>query len=128
MKISRIYLTKNPSIYPLIVLVILLFLFIYLKSNSFKSSSISEQIAINTVKNLPEVKKILTYKNAFIRAETRNDKIYYYVQIGTINDSHTATSNWYKVDSYTGRIVCSMFLYDKNGKFLGSGETKKLCL
>lgn len=114
-----------------VLLLILLTLGFLLLSNSKKQTAnnyITEQQAINTVKSLPEVKQLLTYKNSFVWIGKRDDKNYYYVQTGTLTDSHTATSNWYKLDSKTGKIVCSMFLYDQQGKFIGSGETKELCI
>lgn len=121
----------------ILLVAVLLLLGIYL-SISYKKQAperyifITQQQAINIIKDLPEVENYLDEKNTFIRAEERGTD-YWVVQVGSINKStedtppHTATFNWYKIDK-TGKIVCSMFIYDKKGKFLGSGETKSVCI
>ncbi|MDO8658157.1 MAG: hypothetical protein Q7K55_05425 [Candidatus Levybacteria bacterium] len=123
-------------------LIILCFLFVLfsfslLLINNFSNKTISKQQAVSIVKNLPEVKTYLKMLNNvkagfFVNAEERvGENNYLHVQvaevvvdskIGEEYISHTATFNWYKVDKTSGKIICSMFLYDKNGKYLGSNE------
>ncbi len=133
------YLTNKIIFLPILIALLFLVIFVSkpMSKPMSKPSNITEQQAINTVKNLPEVKQLLNYKDSFVRIDERPDKNYFYIQTGTINytgkvgtvsDSHTATSNWYKVSVKTGKIACSMMAYDQQGKFIGSGETKSICI
>lgn len=104
---------------------------------------ISKRQAINKVKDLPEVKEFFRIpikvtanqkSEAYIDAEER-DKEYWLVHVASIETypaeasipGRLATMNWYKLSKKTGRIECSMVLYDSKGKSIGSGETEKRC-
>lgn len=97
------------------------------------SKPISQQKVESIVKSLPEVKVLLNNSDSFVKAEKRGDD--WVVQVASTETyekdlnipSHTATFNWYRLDQ-RGKIICSMSNYDKQGKYLGSGEIEKPCI
>jgi len=104
---------------------------IYFLINS--SKPISQQTVESIVKSQPEVKNLLNSGDSFVKAEKRgNDWV---VQVASVQSygkdknipPHSTTFNWYKLDQ-RGKILCSMFIYDNQGKFIGSGETEKSCI
>lgn len=77
--------------------------------------------AENLIKEQPEVKSRLN--TLTVNAEDRYDD-YWYVRVAEVVDDgeidgqktgHTSTFNWYKVNKGDGKVICSMFSYDKNG-------------
>lgn len=100
------------------------------KTSQYQSQITKEQ-AENLIKNLPEVKNFLKSLDGnkagfFVNAEDRKDN-YWYIQVAEVvvdskadeeYMSHTVTFNWYKVDRSSGRIICSMTNYDKDGELI----------
>lgn len=143
-------LTAVTSATKIIFIVVLIFsVAIFINSRNSKQvlietqrqvvhNKVTEEQAVNVVKNLPEVDKYFkNYPdiNTFIQAEERGDN-YWHVQvaevvedtaIGENRTGHTATFNWYKVDKTTGEVKCSFFTYDKSGKMISSTDSENTC-
>jgi len=138
MKILKKFRITSPLKFLAIILfAILLFFGFYLglkykelKYTISNTPQVQNQItkaqAENIVKNLPEVKTILknTEVEHLVEALDRNqiwtvrvaNIVKDYVN-GAYIDHHLSTLNWYYVDKQTGKIICSMYVYDKNGEY-----------
>ncbi len=128
---NKTYLTIIPI---LVALILLSGVFYFHPYSSSKKVSVplrvSKSQAENTVKSLPEVKSMLTDRGTewIVEASDKNKAWNVHVaQIVKDSDtlSHMATFNWYTVDKKTGKVVCSMFTYDKNGKFTDKVDSCK---
>lgn len=151
------YLKNNRWILGLIVILILITGFLVQdfrnskkKSNMSKQEvagaedckkTISQDDAVQIVKNLPEVQQFLnkvgwnnpapgvtSEPTVDFDAEVGNYysiHVYELVSDKNYNDSHTATFNWYKVDKCTGEIRCSFSIYakDSDGSYKYLRET-----
>lgn len=101
-------------------------------------NQITKNQAEDIVKDLPEVKKMLdNAKNErIVTADERKDN--WYVQVAEVVEDtrpedkertgHTATFNWYKIDKNNGKVICSWFYYDKNGKRLENKNDSDSCI
>ncbi|EKD94589.1 MAG: hypothetical protein ACD_26C00030G0002 [uncultured bacterium] len=100
-------------------------------------NKISEEKALKIVGVLPEVKSF--FKLNFpegnkpiinIDHKTKSGSLVvhvYEIVKENANNSHTATMNWYTLDSCTGKIKCSFSIY-KNGKYVrASKESEATC-
>lgn len=94
------------------------------KQATQSQEKITENAAINIVKNLPEVKGFLN------RIEKANQKAFFtaykvknvwnvqVAQDATATYPMTTTFNWYTIEIDTGNIKCSFSTYDQYGKYL----------
>lgn len=94
------------------------------RTQTQSKANISKTEAESVVKMLPEIKPLLSKPNSswIINAEDSQDN-FWLVQVAEIvknsdESEHTATFNWYKIDMSSGKIVSSMFPYDKSGKLI----------
>jgi len=91
-------------------------------------AKISEIDAINLVKKLPDVEKLIKkYPNYGISVEGSNTSASSWnVHVYEIVDDHTATYNWYYVDKNTGMITTEIFCGGIAGLPCPEGYTCKL--
>jgi len=90
--------------------------------------------AEDLVKSLPEVKKQLKNSKTEWIVEAIDKHDVWTVQVAQVvircleNDEacgNLATFNWYDVDKKSGKIICSMFIYDEDGEYTDKlGECK----
>lgn len=94
-------------------------------------NKISEKQALEIVRGLPEVKDFLKLNfpegnKPFVDIDHKTKSGSLVVHVYEIvkenaNNSHTATMNWYTLDSCTGKIKCSFSIY-KDGKYIRASE------
>jgi hypothetical protein len=89
----------------------------------------SKKSAEKTVEALPEVKAFMTNQQntkPFVTT-TDNSEETWSVNVGNVvtstpGQNHTTTFNWYIVDKTTGKVKCSMYIYDTSGNFVRSAD------
>ena len=95
---------------------------------------VSETEAESIVRQLPEVKAFLAipYKDnskPFIEVQDNDPSAWTVWVAEAVRDNemvgHSATFNWYAVEKRSGKILCSMFLFDEVGTFLRSSESNE---
>lgn len=96
-------------------------------------NKISEKQALEIVKDLPEVKDFLKLNfpegnKPFVDIDhkTKSGSLVVHVYEVARDDpdattTHTATMNWYTLDSCTGKVRCSFSIYE-NSKFIRTSE------
>jgi len=96
-------------------------------------NKISEKQALEIVKDFPEVKDFLKLNfpegnKPFVDIDhkTKSGSLVVHVYEVAKDDpdaitTHTATMNWYTLDSCTGKVRCSFSIYE-NGKFIRTSE------
>lgn len=96
-------------------------------------NKISEKEALKIVRDLPEVKDFLKLNfpdgnKPFVDIDHKTKSGSLVVHVYEVardgpdaTTTHTATMNWYTLDSCTGKIRCSFSIYE-NGKFIRSSE------
>lgn len=76
------------------------------KAQEVPQIQLSQEAAIDKVKNLPEVKEYLgEIKNSIVDAQISEDQKDYLVHVYEIKNGHTATFNWFTVEKETGKIT-----------------------
>ncbi len=118
--------------------------FVYLLSlrQKPKCASFTKEKAVEIVKTLPEVKQYLlspvvnTDKSIsyeyFVEEDktqstknTKNIWVYSYIRYkDTPEGNHAVTFNRYSVDNYSGKIECSLHIYDK-GKYIRMSKSNE---
>lgn len=94
-------------------------------------NKISEEKALKIVRDLAEVKDFLKLNfpegnKPFVDIDHKTESGSFVVHVyEVVKDSsttvHSATFNWYTLDSCTGKIKCSFSIY-KNGKYIRTSE------
>lgn len=88
-----------------------------------------------TIKALPEVSayiKSQPEKSTFITTSENNANTWN-VEVGTVvtnipGQNHATAFNWYIIDKTTGKVKCSMYVYDTAGTFVrASGPNEFPC-
>ena len=82
----------------------LLYMLKSLKFTDYKPAAVTGEMAITTVKSLPEVVDYLSRVPNGLVEVNGDDDTQYMVQVYEIKDGHTATFNWYQVDKATGEV------------------------
>lgn len=94
-------------------------------------NQITQKQAEEIVKNLPEVKNFVKQiGNYKLFINTWEENTSWIIQIGDVIkypgvtdpelSGHDNTFNWYKIDKNTGKVLCSMLPYDKNGNLVAN--------
>ncbi len=79
-------------------------------TNPGKVSGISENEAVEKVRQLPEVKNFLaTVTNTYVEVSSFDEESgTYLVQVFEIKDNHTATFGWWEVEKISGKVKKSI--------------------
>lgn len=99
-------------------------------------TNLTEEEAIEKVKQLPEVKRYLGYfydeprtahpskePRIEIDREDNNSYIVHVHEIDVSGEPYIGTTfNWYTVDKCTGEIICSFTIYDEQGELVRVSE------
>ena len=102
-------------------------------------NKISEKQALEIVRDLPEVKNFLKLNfpegnKPFVdidhktKSEALVVHVYEVARDGPVSTTtHTATMNWYTLDSCTGKIKCSFVIYENGKRIRVSNQSDNSC-
>ena len=128
---------KKVIIYTILLLIVFLGGYLLKPSHEVKVSTpqvqlkqLSDEKALEIIKNLPEVKDFLqrmdkASQKTFVEVRSKERGVIT-VQFAEDHPDHTATFNWYILDSTTGVIKCSFANYEGT-RYVGNNDSYPNC-